>query len=238
MTASTEDLVISGHLTDLPSRLLSAHRTLDDGARLRCRISGAVELPLLEALLQGGGFRVDSLQQRRSRETIAEAIREPTLPDYVQPGLRLLVCGLNPSPYAAQTGIPFGRPGNRFWPAAVRAGLLERERDPDAALASGVGFTDIVKRVTRAAAEIDGKEYRAGTRRLELIVGWLRPAVICFVGLGGVREVFGKQVTAGWLGHEIGQARAYVMPSTSGRNARTSAEELAHHLRRAAGAVD
>jgi TDG/mug DNA glycosylase family protein len=46
------------------------------------------------------------------------ARRARTLPDTVGPGMRLLVCGLNPSLFAADAGVGYARPGNRFWPAA------------------------------------------------------------------------------------------------------------------------
>ena len=53
-----------------------------------------------------------------------DATREnpESLPDIIGPGMRLLICGLNPSVYSAETLVGFGRPGNRFWPAALAAG--------------------------------------------------------------------------------------------------------------------
>ena len=60
------------------------------------------------------------------------ATRSRTLPDLVGPGMRLLMCGLNPSLYAADAGVGFARPGNRFWPAALAAGIvLARPRSVD-----------------------------------------------------------------------------------------------------------
>ena len=35
------------------------------------------------------------------------------------------MCGLNPSLYAADAGVGFARPGNRFWPAALAAGIVD-----------------------------------------------------------------------------------------------------------------
>ena len=62
-----------------------------------------------------------------------------TLADSVGPGMRLLVCGINPSPFSADVGVGYGRPGNRFWPAAVAAGVAPVDRDPVAALARARG---------------------------------------------------------------------------------------------------
>ncbi len=157
-----------------------------------------------------------------------------TLPDYVRPKLKLLICGLNPSPYAAKTGIPFGRPGNRFWPAALRAKLVERERDPLDALNCGVGFSDLVKRTTRAASELGTEEYEHGLKRLEDLVRLMRPASLCFVGLAGWRAAVERKAQPGWIENGFAGRPAYLMPSTSGLNTHTDTAALARHLRRAA----
>ena len=60
--------------------------------------------------------------------------RPARCPTTSAPDLRVLVCGLNPSLYAADAGrrVTPG-PGNRFWPAALAAGLVTHDRDPLAA---------------------------------------------------------------------------------------------------------
>src|SRR3989442_1220964 len=88
---------------------------------------------------------------RRGREglgggrVLVDARRDRTLPDFVGPGMRLLVCGLNPSLVAADAGFGYAGATNRFWPVAVAAGVVTRPRDPLAALAEdGLGMTDLV----------------------------------------------------------------------------------------------
>jgi len=80
-------------------------------------------------LLEGAGFELLGLDPGR-RALEARVRCRFALPDYLRPRLLLLVCGLNPSLHAAETGVPFGRPGNRFWPAARSVALIEVERDP------------------------------------------------------------------------------------------------------------
>jgi len=163
------------------------------------------------------------------------AVRARSLADVVGPGMRLLICGLNPSRYAADAGISFARPGNRFWAAARAAGLVTRDRDPRDALRShDVGMTDLVKRATARADELGVDEYRAGAARVERLVRWLRPGAVCFVGLAGYRAAVDRQARAGAQPGGFGGAAAYVMPSTSGLNARVSVEALTEHLRAAA----
>ncbi len=216
------------------ARGVSKRRFDDD--RFAGRLFTALTEDRARGLMEGAGFEdvaVDRPGRRRFWLWI-RARRAHTLPDYTRPGLRMLLCGLNPSPHAAETGVPFGRPGNRFWPAARRAGLIERERDPWAALRCGIGFTDLVKRPTPGASELTSAEYAVGLARVESRVRLERPAVVCFVGLDGWRRAGHPRARPGWIEGGFAGRRAYLMPSTSGRNAHTNAAELARHLRQAA----
>jgi double-stranded uracil-DNA glycosylase len=160
--------------------------------------------------------------------------RGRTLPDFVGPGMRVLVCGLNPSVVAADAGFGYAGPTNRFWPAAVGAGLVTCARDPWHALEhDGVGMTDLVKRATPGAAELSAAEYRAGASRVEHLVAWLQPGLVVFVGLAGWRAAFDRRASPGPQPDPFAGVPVYVMPSTSGLNARTSLGELTDHLKRA-----
>jgi TDG/mug DNA glycosylase family protein len=188
----------------------------------------------LRDVLVGAGFGVEEVEQRK-RVLLVAARRLHTLPDTVRPSMRMLVCGLNPSLYAAEAGVGFARGGNRFWPAALAAGLVSRDRDPRHALvAHGVGMTDLVKRATRQAAELRTAEYAEGLARLERLAERLEPGVVCFVGLAGWRAAVDRKAAPGPQARRIGGRPAYLVPSTSGLNARTSLEELTTHLRAAA----
>jgi len=188
----------------------------------------------LRDVVAGAGFIVDDVDLEEEWIRV-RARRGRTLPDTVGPGMRLLVCGLNPSIYAADVGVGYARPGNRFWPAAVAAGLLDRDRDPvDALVRHGVGMTDLVKRATTGARELSIAEYRDGAARVERLVRWLQPGAVCFVGLTGWRAAVDPGALAGEQPEEFGGVPAYVMPSTSGANAHARPEELAEHLRGAA----
>ena len=188
----------------------------------------------LTGVLTGAGFAVEDLDVDATWVHV-RARRARTLPDTVGPGMRLLVCGLNPSLYAADAGVGYARPGNRFWPAARAAGLLTRDRDPVHALrVHGVGMTDLVKRATRAASELTVGEYREGAGRLERVVRWLRPRAICFVGLAGWRAAVDRKAAAGEQPGGFAGVPAYVMPSTSGANASARVGDLVAQLRAAA----
>jgi double-stranded uracil-DNA glycosylase len=184
----------------------------------------------LAGLLAGAGFEVDEVSVEGER-VWAGARRARTLPDTVAAGLRVLVCGLNPSVVAADAGYGFAGPTNRFWKAAVAAGLVTRPRDPlGCLLHDRVGMTDLVKRATPNAAVLSRDEYLAGAGRIGRLVEWLRPGVVLFVGLAGWRAAVDRHAIAGPQPVPFAGVPAYVMPSTSGLNAHTSVAELTAHM--------
>jgi TDG/mug DNA glycosylase family protein len=191
-------------------------------------------------VVTGAGFEVEEGSLAVTGDEVGlRGVRARTLADTVGPRMHLLICGVNPSWYSADAGVGYARPGNRFWAAAMAAGIVTLDRDPVAALVGhGVGMTDFVKRPTRTAAEVTSEEYRSGFARLERLVRWLRPGAVCFTGLSGWRDVVNAKAVAGPQPEGIGGRPAYVMPSTSGLNARTSLAELADHLRRARALSD
>ena len=145
--------------------------------------------------------------------------------------MRLLVCGLNPSLHAADAGVGFVTPGNRFWPAALAVGLATVDRDPWHAIRHhGMGMTDLAKRATRRADELAPDEYRDGLARVDRLCARLQPAAVCMVGLAGWRTAVDRKAGAGWQERRLGGRPVYVMPSTSGLNAHSRPADLADHL--------
>lgn len=188
---------------------------------------------LLAAVITGAGFVIDELEDT-GEWLVVRATRARTLPDFVADNMGVLVCGLNPSVVSADAGVGFAGPTNRFWRAAQVSGLLSVTRRPLVALAvDGVGMTDLVKRATPRAADIARLEYREGAARVRRLVEWLRPGLVLFVGLEGWRVAINRSAQVGRQSELFGGVPAYVMPSTSGLNARTGIAELAGHMRAA-----
>jgi double-stranded uracil-DNA glycosylase len=235
---------------DLPLALAELHRALPVGARVSCSlITGPDDevvtdddLPgrrfwrwsdaALIDVFTGAGFTDVSLDGAQPR--FVDAVRARTLPDTVGPGMRLLVCGLNPSLHAADAGVGFVTPSNRFWRAAIEAGLVTRVRDPwHAVREHGVGMTDLVKRATRRADELSADEYAAGLDRVDRLCTRLQPGAVVSVGLAGWRAAVDRRAEVGVQDRTLGGRPVYVMPSTSGLNASSRYEDLVAHLRAA-----
>ena len=145
----------------------------------------------------------------------------------------MLIVGLNPSLVAAASGIPFSGRTNRFWPAALDAGLVPADADPWRAFTQAhVGFSDLVKRATPRANGITRAEYVAGADRLRAIVEWLAPRVVCFAGVTGYRRAVDTRATLGTQAESFGGATTYVMPNPSGSNAHATRADIKDHFAR------
>lgn len=196
----------------------------------------------LADVVVGAGFEVQDVAvagDGRFRPLRLTARRARSLADHVGPAMRMLLCGLNPSLYAADVGVNYARPGNRFWPAMSAAGLASVDRDPRHLLRyHGIGSTDLVKRATVAAAEVTAEEFTAGVARVERLCEWLRPGVLYLVGLQGWRSAVDRKAKAGLQPQPLGGVPVYVGPSTSGLNASTQLPGHVEHLRAAATVAD
>ena len=166
-----------------------------------------------------------------------EAFRDATVPDLVGPGLKLLFVGINPGLWTAATQTHFARPGNRFYPALLAAGVIERRIDPGAGmsetdrahlLARGIGITNLVARATARADELSRTELREGRERLRHTVAEWQPRVVAVAGITAYRHAFG--LPRGRLGRQdagFEGAELWVVPNPSGLNAHETVASLA-----------
>lgn len=166
-----------------------------------------------------------------------ESFRDATVPDLVEPGVRLLFVGINPGLWTAATGTPFARPGNRFWPALVEAGILPHapaysaplgEADRRLVFDAGIGVSNLVARATARADELSRDELRAGASALALRVAAWNPRVVAVVGLTAYRQGFDRpKAAAGRQSEEIAGCETWVLPNPSGLNAHDTVATLA-----------
>jgi TDG/mug DNA glycosylase family protein len=164
------------------------------------------------------------------------------IPDLLRPGLKLVICGYNPSLTSGRTGHNYAHPGNRFWRVLYAAGVTERLYAPEEGaelLERGIGFTNIVPRPTRRADELTREEIDAGAAALRGKLALLRPRAVAYTGVGIYRWLRGSGQVA-W-GVQPSSAVAgvidVVVPSPSGLN-RMTFEELVAHYRRLGELLD
>lgn len=183
-----------------------------------------------------------------------ESFRDVEVPDLL-PGrgepLRLLFVGINPGLWTAATQSHFARPGNRFYPALLRAGIITAPIDPSAGMTDedrdalrgrGIGITNVVARATARADELTVEELLAGGERLRSLVAERRPDVVAVAGITAYRAAFGQRgARVGEQPDRWGSSRVFVVPNPSGLNAHETVETLAAayaEAARAAGVLD
>jgi TDG/mug DNA glycosylase family protein len=165
------------------------------------------------------------------------SFQDATVPDLVGPALRLLFVGINPGLWTAATQTHFARPGNRFYPALLAAGVIERAIDPGAGMTDadrryllerGIGITNIVRRATARADELTRTELREGADRLRRDVSRWRPQVVAVAGITAYRHAFGlPAATLGRQDAPFEGSELWVVPNPSGLNAHETVASLA-----------
>lgn len=180
-----------------------------------------------------------------------ESFRDTTVPDLLPtaPGheLRLLFVGINPGLWTAATQTHFAHPGNRFYPALHRAGVLPEPIDPAAGMtdaqrdllrARGIGITNVAPRATAKASELTTEELREGGRRLVALVAERRPRVVAVAGITAYRTAFGRRgAVRGRQPEGLAGAELWLVPNPSGLNAHETVASLAEAYRAAARAA-
>jgi double-stranded uracil-DNA glycosylase len=158
------------------------------------------------------------------------AAHDKLLDDLLEPGLRVLFCGINPGLYSAATGFHFARPGNRFWPALHRSGFtptLLPASEQKTLLAYGLGITNIVARASARADELTPAEMAAGGAVLAGKVRRFRPGWLAVLGVTAYRAAFAdKSARIGPQPEPIGDTRVWVLPNPSGLNAHYTLDTL------------
>lgn len=176
-----------------------------------------------------------------------ESYRDAVIPDLVGPDCRLLFVGINPGLWTAATGAHFARPGNRFYPALARAGIVDRVidastgyRDEDRKLLtdSGIGITNLVRRATARADELTADELRIGGEELIATVRAVSPKIVAVAGITAYRSAFGeRKASVGLQDRTIAGVPVWVVPNPSGLNAHATVDSLAASYREPAVAA-
>jgi TDG/mug DNA glycosylase family protein len=171
----------------------------------------------------------------------------PMLADHLEPGLDIVLVGLNPSLYSVRAGHYFANPRNRFWTALNQSGLVDAGADghpppltPEQdykLLDYGIGFTDVVKRPTPQAFGLTPADFRQWAPVLKAKLLQYQPRIACFHGMMGYKaylryaEGIKEQPTLGLQERTIRNTRIFVLPNPSPANAHFSLDNLVYWYR-------
>jgi len=176
-----------------------------------------------------------------TKQQLVEATGK-TVPDVINPDLRVLFCGINPGLYTTAVGHHFARPGNRFWPVLYLSGFTNRLLSPfeeRELLELGLGITNVVARATASASELTKEDFVEGGRALKAKVRRYRPRIIAILGVGAYRQAFAQpKAVIGEQTERIVNARVWVLPNPSGLNANYQLPDLVKLFRGLRQAAD
>jgi TDG/mug DNA glycosylase family protein len=147
------------------------------------------------------------------------------LPDLLSTGLRVVFCGTAAGTASAMAGAYYAGPGNRFWSILHECGLTPRRLAPrEFRLLPewGIGLTDVCKTAHGMDHEIAADAFDPA--RLRTVLDEVRPHTVAFNGKKAARLALRLRDSApidlGPTAHTLGATPAWVLPSTSGANAR------------------
>lgn len=166
----------------------------------------------------------------------------PGLPDYVIPDLRVLFVGINPGLRSAEVGHHFAGHSNRFWKLLADSHLVPHPLNywEDSRLLDwGIGLTNLVSRPTMGIHELTRKDYHQGRITLLQKIDLFRPQIVALLGLGMARDLLSEsppavdariskplRIKPGLQRLFLCQAKVFVLPNPSGRNAHYSYEAM------------
>jgi len=145
--------------------------------------------------------------------------------DILEPGLRVVFCGINPGKSSAHTGFHFAHPGNRFWKVIHQAGFTDELLKPEEEqrlLETRCGITMLVERPTVQASEVGLHELRTGGRELIKKIEDYQPAALAILGKKAFEQAFSvRGAQWGKQSITIGVTQVWVLPNPSGLNRAT-----------------
>ena len=156
------------------------------------------------------------------------------LPDYIRPGVQVLLVGINPGLRSAHLGHHFAGHSNRFWKLLYESrmiteplGYQEDWRLPE----WGIGLTNMIPRPTPGCSDLKPHEYVAALEALKRKVEQFRPPILALLGvtLGRIivahssegttsRPIKRTEAPMGRQYLRFGGAEVFVIPNPSGRN--------------------
>lgn len=140
------------------------------------------------------------------------------LPDILQSGLRLVLCGTAAGAASARAGAYYAGPGNRFWDILFETGLVPKRLHPSQfpeVIRYGIGLTDMVKTASGSDASLPAESFDPDRLRDHILM--LEPRFLAFNGKRSAKAFFARtNIGYGLQASQLGSTSLFVLPSTSG----------------------
>jgi TDG/mug DNA glycosylase family protein len=153
--------------------------------------------------------------------TFSEPSPRIELSDIIEPGVKLLIVGFNPSLVSWDKGHHYANPVNNFYRLLYRSGLTPRLLKPDEDMLLpqyGIGLTNFVLHIPSAnESQVPASTYREGKAALDEKIEHYQPRLVCFNGMKLYSYYFGKKLPDfGLQQAQIAGKPLFVTPSSSG----------------------
>jgi TDG/mug DNA glycosylase family protein len=170
------------------------------------------------------------------------------LPDYINPGVKVLFVGINPGFRSATVGHHFAGYSNRFWKLLCESKLVTvplSYHDDWRLPQWGVGLTNIVSRPTSGSNALTSRDYQIGRTRLAAKIRKHRISIIALLGVtlcpilfprtpsgGPQSEHKPSKPRLGFQPETFADARVFLLPNPSGRNAYYSYADMLSYFKK------
>jgi TDG/mug DNA glycosylase family protein len=146
------------------------------------------------------------------------------LPDYLVPGLRVVIAGTRRAGRALEPDHFYAGPGNKFWVLLHESGLVPRLLDPDEdaqVVELGVGLTDLLSVVDERAGEEPVTTWCLDEFVAKIVE--VQPSAVAFVSKTAATRyarAAGERAPKdyGAVSWTVGGRPAFVLPGPSGAN--------------------
>lgn len=155
---------------------------------------------------------------------------DPLVPDVLAQGLKLVFCGTALGRASFERRAYYANPGNQFWAALARAGVVERRLRPEEyplLLERGMGLTDLSKTHVGNDDELPPEAFDPRAFREKIL--HYQPRWVAFTSKKAASVYSGRRVGKiqyGVQAEVIGATGLYVLPSPSGLARRWWKEEV------------
>lgn len=179
------------------------------------------------------------------RQTVFAQEKPLHLADKIPDDVHTLFVGINPAVRSAEVGHYYAHPTNMFWKLITASGITPMTvtaKDDDILVKHGFGFTDVAKRPTASAGELENNEFLAARQRLTDVIIARQPKTVVFISKRSARAFLqagpNEPIAYGAQPETYHGATIWFLPSTSGQSNGDSSyaeklaafEELAQHV--------